>query len=266
MSGALDAALALARLGWPAFPVEPGGKDPVGRLVPNGVKNATTDPNRIRRWWAKQPDANIGLACGPPGPVVLDIDDPEHPEGREYAERLAAAPQVATNRGRHFYLSGRCANKTGLVYGELRSTGLYVLAPPSIHPSGREYVWLAEPWRRRLPPVPTELTRGVTSAGAGVMPDVEQVPPGQMYDHLYDLALRYAQVGRILNADVVERILLVQFEAVRVPGADYGDPRTGRRDTRRIAEFAVTSDIAARERARAEFAARWRTPPQGARA
>jgi hypothetical protein len=61
-------------------------------------------------------------------------------------------------------------------------------------------------------------------------------------------------------------MLLVQFEAVRVPGADYGDPRAGRRDTRRLAEWAVQSDTAERERARAEFAARWRTGPRGARA
>jgi hypothetical protein len=61
-----DAALAYAALGWPVFPLRPGDKIP---LIPkteggNGVHDATTDPDQLREWWDRQPDANIGLAAG----------------------------------------------------------------------------------------------------------------------------------------------------------------------------------------------------------
>jgi hypothetical protein len=260
---AVKFALAYARLGWRVGQVEPGGKVPLTTACPRGVHSFTTDPDLIRSWWERRPDANVAIACGAPGPDVVDIDVPRR--ARELLARLGGlgAPEVATARGRHFYFAGTTRSTVGLPYGELRACGGFVVAPPSVHSTGKLYTWLAPP-RGPLPPLPPGLTRGVTSVGAGVMPDLEQVPPGQMYGHLLDLAMRYAQVGRILNANVVERILLVQFEAVRVPGASYGDPREGRRDTRRIAEFAVRSEIAERERGRAEFAARWRTRPPGA--
>jgi hypothetical protein len=58
--------------------------------------------------------------------------------------------------------------------------------------------------------------------------------------------------ARILNADVIERHLLCEFDAVTVPGASYGDERQGRRDTRRIAEWCAGCDVAKREAAMAD--------------
>jgi Bifunctional DNA primase/polymerase, N-terminal len=34
------------------------------RLVPKGRNSATTDPDIIKAWWAKYPQANIGIATG----------------------------------------------------------------------------------------------------------------------------------------------------------------------------------------------------------
>jgi hypothetical protein len=69
--GPLWSALAAADLGWCVFPCAPGAKRPA--LRENWQDLATTDADRIRAWWARQP-YNIGIACGPSGLVVIDLD------------------------------------------------------------------------------------------------------------------------------------------------------------------------------------------------
>jgi hypothetical protein len=67
----LDCALKYAALGIPVFPTKPD-KTP---YTQNGFKNATTDPEQIRAWWKKHPDAGIGVPTGKAsGLIVLDID------------------------------------------------------------------------------------------------------------------------------------------------------------------------------------------------
>jgi hypothetical protein len=66
----LTAALDIAARGWPVFPLVPGGKAPA---VKQWERRATTDPNRIRRCWTAG-TYNIGLATGPAGLVVIDLD------------------------------------------------------------------------------------------------------------------------------------------------------------------------------------------------
>jgi hypothetical protein len=44
LSTPLSWALAYAARGWHVLPLEPRGKAPLGRLVPRGMKDATTDP------------------------------------------------------------------------------------------------------------------------------------------------------------------------------------------------------------------------------
>lgn len=67
----LDAALEYAARGWYVFPVQPGGKAPLGGA---GYKDATLDTNKIRQWWARAPDANIGVALDRSGLVAFDAD------------------------------------------------------------------------------------------------------------------------------------------------------------------------------------------------
>lgn len=75
-------ALAAAARGWPVFPLRPHGKTPAVR---GWDREATTDPDRIRRWWAHRP-GNIGISCGPAGLLVVDLDVPH---GREAFARRA---------------------------------------------------------------------------------------------------------------------------------------------------------------------------------
>jgi hypothetical protein len=69
----LAAALAHARRGWHVFPLRPGDKRPAVR---DWETRATTDPDRIERAWTAGA-FNIGIACGPSGLVVLDLDQPK---------------------------------------------------------------------------------------------------------------------------------------------------------------------------------------------
>lgn len=40
----------------------------------HGVRAATTDQDRIRNWWHKMPTAGVGIAAGPSGLLILDVD------------------------------------------------------------------------------------------------------------------------------------------------------------------------------------------------
>jgi hypothetical protein len=167
----LDHALAYAAYGWAVFPLQPREKRPLlGKDAGgNGCHDATTDPNAIRAWWRREPRANIGAACGPEGIVVLDIDGEE---GGGWLEHMVAEhgllPEHAfslTQSGGHVVLQapsgvpilnsqGRPAPKL-----DVRAAGGYIMAPPSIHPSGHVYCWerARSPWETAPPPMPSWL-------------------------------------------------------------------------------------------------------------
>lgn len=72
----LDLAVALAERGFAVFPLRPGSKVPAVREDWAGL--AVRDPRRLRELgWP--PRANIGIACGPSGLFVLDLDVPKQP-------------------------------------------------------------------------------------------------------------------------------------------------------------------------------------------
>ena len=71
----VSAALWCAARGWHVFPLAPGSKRPA---VDSWESVATTDPDRIRAGWARA-DYNIGIACGPSGLLVVDLDLPKDP-------------------------------------------------------------------------------------------------------------------------------------------------------------------------------------------
>jgi hypothetical protein len=78
----------------------------------------------------------------------------------------------------------------------------------------------------------------------------EQVPPGEMREHLKNRAVRLVRAG-MLDPRAVGRALCAEFEAVRVPGAVYEGDET---DALEMAKWAAEdSDIAKREAQRASI-------------
>jgi hypothetical protein len=149
MAGQLEAAaMAYAeRLSWAVFPCN--GKVPAvkgGR----GCLDATTDPQIIASWWREYPAANIGIATGrASGFDVIDLDGDDGEDSlaalvREHGELPETVEQL-TGGGRHLlfrHVDG-IGNRTAIVPGiDVRGTGGYVIAAPSVHPdSRRRYAW-----------------------------------------------------------------------------------------------------------------------------
>ncbi|WP_412540222.1 bifunctional DNA primase/polymerase [Longispora sp. K20-0274] len=69
----MHSALTAAALGWHVFPLVPNDKRPAVR---EWEARATTDPDRITRCWSTGA-FNIGIACGPSGLLVVDLDMPK---------------------------------------------------------------------------------------------------------------------------------------------------------------------------------------------
>ena len=128
-------------------------KHPLGPAVPNGLHDATTDPNLITSWWTEHPQANVAIALGPSNLFVLDIDGPDGATHLQQLEDtyqpLPATLTVDTGRpegdGIHRYFRQTDPpignRKIGHPKLETRGDGGYVIAPPSIHVSGRAYSW-----------------------------------------------------------------------------------------------------------------------------
>ncbi|NEB94602.1 bifunctional DNA primase/polymerase [Streptomyces bauhiniae] len=75
-SAQLASALDAASRDWHVFPLIPGDKRPAVRDWEN---RATTDRQRITRCWTHAP-YNVGIATGPSGLVVVDLDTPKGPD------------------------------------------------------------------------------------------------------------------------------------------------------------------------------------------
>jgi len=153
--GALRAAaLNLAKRGLPVFPCAAHGKTP---LTKNGFLDASQDARDIQAWWNIHPDANIGVATGAAGLVVIDIDEKNGGfDSLRKLTRLHGMLETITvltgGGGEHRYFKAipdttikSRSNAFGPAYPgiDVRATGGYVIAPPSIHPNGRAYAWEA---------------------------------------------------------------------------------------------------------------------------
>lgn len=135
----LRAALAAASCGWPVFPLFPGSKRPA---ITGWQHQASTDPDVLATWWRHRP-YNIGLACGPAGLLVVDLDSPHQTEPEEPAvsallDGEVSTYTVATPRGQHRYYSVEAPALGHNTVGRLaagvdtRGAGGFVLAAGSI--------------------------------------------------------------------------------------------------------------------------------------
>lgn len=159
MSDLLAAALDYAARGLPVFPCVPRGKTPA---VARGFHAATLNPQTIRRLWT-DPDRNVGIPTGASSHFwVLDIDGDEGEANlRELEARHGTIPatrSVLTSRGRHVWFEFRepfpsSAGRIGPGL-DVRASGGYAIAPPSIHQTGHRYTWLGDDCWQELATAP----------------------------------------------------------------------------------------------------------------
>ncbi|MHC4619869.1 MAG: bifunctional DNA primase/polymerase, partial [Planctomycetota bacterium] len=111
MSELLKAALDYASLNWHVVPlhtVKDGacscgnpdcgnsrGKHP---HLNDWEQHASTDPEVIKGWWGQWPDANIGIAAGKSGLLILDGDGPEATESTK-GKAMPPTPTQQTPNG-----------------------------------------------------------------------------------------------------------------------------------------------------------------------
>lgn len=166
----LSAALWYAEQELHVFPLQPRSKIP--HKGTRGLKEATTDLDRIRKWWSRpwMFEANVAIATG----HLIDVIDIDGPNGvqswAKISEQAHTGPNpkctqpdcicvgsghilgtVSTPRygkeprsgGNHLYIAatGR-GNKAAIFPGvDYRGANGYVLAPPSVMPDGTMYRW-----------------------------------------------------------------------------------------------------------------------------
>ncbi len=197
----------------------------------HGLKDATRDESTIRQWWARYPDANIGVATGVDSNLVVVDVDPRHGGDDTLADLIAQhGPLPATvesltgGGGRHILFAhpgnGQVIRNSIGEIGpglDIRSDGGYVVVPPSVHASGRQYTWeiSSEPDDVPLAPLPPWLLDLIMQPNGAERRTTERfdtakalmgVPEGQRDDALFGLAckLRHADVPQ----DMAERLVV----------------------------------------------------------
>jgi len=140
-------AVAAARAGLDVLPLTPGGKTPPGALAPHGKDDASHDVELVRDWWVQRPTANIGIRPAH-GVLVVDVD-PRNGGTTALVELTGSARWSESNvdgldgwGGLHAWDRVAVPLRARLCDGvDLKHHSGYVVMPPSLHPSGKRYVW-----------------------------------------------------------------------------------------------------------------------------
>lgn len=150
VSPARQAALDFLTRRWSVLPVVPREKRPLVKW--EALQHAPPTAEQVTHWFERWPEANVGIVTGEiSNLVVLDID-PKHGGDdslarleRQHGPLPATVEAISGGGGRHLYFAhpgAETRNRAGLAQGiDLRGDGGYIVAPPSIHPTGNPYIW-----------------------------------------------------------------------------------------------------------------------------
>lgn len=255
----LRAALTYAGRGWAVIPLHTpteGGcscrsKDckSVGKhpRTQNGSKDAATDEEQVRAWWAMWPDANVGIACEPSNIAVLDID-PRHGGDETLRDLMEAhgdgwlntVTSLTGGGGTHYLyeMPDPPVRNGASVFGngiDVRGKpGGYIVAPPSMHESGEAYEWERSANEVTLAEWPRVLARkGKDREPARVVGGV--IAQGERDETLTSLA------GSMRRRGMSESAILA---ALREENNERCDPPLPDADLRRIARSIARYDPA----------------------
>jgi hypothetical protein len=262
-------ALDYAANGWQVFPLKPREKLPATR---RGFYDATSNTATLRRYFTGAHPYNIGIRTGvPSGVFVLDVDGEIGLESlSELVKRHGLLPPTltsATAKGRHYWFRAvdpipSSASRVAPCI-DIRGDGGYVVAPPSVHPSGALYRWLndlpaadAPPWLVKLachraeiaPPIALQVSHGDRYCQAALEQEVRSVAealPGTRNHTLNRASFSLHQlvaVGKLDASEVVNRLLraahacgLLQDDGERqVMATIHSGERAGLQNPRKI--------------------------------
>lgn len=214
------AANAYLQAGLSVIPIASRSKTPL--ISWQQYQHRRAKAEEINAWLSEWPNANVGIVTGLiSGLVVIDLDTEEAKD--KLKERVpgfdfTTVPRSRTGKGWQLFFKHpgvNVPNRTGVIPGlDVRGDGGYVVAPPSIHPSGKHYRWEV-PIKGELPKLPPELLKLISSPTNGENNyrerfNTEQalagVPEGQRDETLFRLAckLRSADVPQ----DMAETLIL----------------------------------------------------------
>lgn len=137
----------------------------------NGWPNRVLSQSEIQYYFIKS-SYDIGIVCGERSGRLLVVDFDVADIFNEWAKDdpdRCATPHVKTARGYHVYYrvdDGEPLPSNGMIFyhgkqaGERKSTGGYVLGPPSVHPSGHIYKWIISPDE-----LPFKVIKSITELG-----------------------------------------------------------------------------------------------------
>lgn len=197
----LDYALAYADLGWLVFPCfqitkdgkcacgsecKSPGKHPISVLAPRGQDSATDDKTVITEWFTSHPEANIAVYLAGSGLCAIDIDPRNGGDytmedlENEHGELVADVVQLTGGAGEHrLFLrpDGTLPGKLGKGV-DVKLNG-YIIAEPSNHISGGQYIWEAS-------------SCPLDGAVAGPLPDwIRSFSTSQAADSNSDVAINF---------------------------------------------------------------------------
>jgi len=221
----LSHAVAHARAGLDVLPLTPGGKTPLGALAPHGKDDASHDVELVRDWWVQHPTANIGIRPAV-GVVVVDVDPRNGGASalvtltRPHGGLSPTWTAYTGGGGLHAWYAATGPLRARLCDGvDLKHHAGYVVAPPSLHSSGKRYCWgnsrsiaPAPTWLLAMmaapPPRPLPTVTAGTFSGAndeGLVRLVAQ-PGADRHNRLYWATRRAVEGGR-LTAELRGRLV-----------------------------------------------------------
>jgi hypothetical protein len=193
------------------------GKHPFAELVPNGLKDATTDLTIIRTWFDEDYWLNYGVVTA--GLLVIDID-PRNGGDKAWVELtnqttrpLISTWQVKTGGGGlHVIFS----NPTNIGSGKLdlgieikSGTGGYIVGVMCKHTSGGTYEWVQQ---QSPDDVPLDLPPGWLLGVIQMRTYLGRTTPPQEWRHV--------AAGRLRDGERHKTLARMMGHLIAVPGVD----------------------------------------------
>lgn len=153
------AALDYLNKGCSVIPIGSATKKPL--IAWEEFKTRLPTEREVREWYGKYPNVGVAIITGKVSNLITFDVDPRNGGNPEPFKKYQTAESKTGGGGNHFFFKypdfGVPTIPSILPGVDLKSDRAYVIAPPSIHPSGNPYVWEKHIFNN-LPTLPQELT------------------------------------------------------------------------------------------------------------